>query len=68
MSLEDFQKLREIVFADRGLRRELYEMEQPDRFAERIKELAAEHSLTVGDEDIQQATQQARREWIERWI
>jgi len=68
MSLEDFQKFREIVFADRGLQRELYEIEQPDRFAERIKELATERSLSVADEDIQEAMQQARREWIERWI
>ena len=68
MSLQDFEKFRQLVFADRVLQRELYEIEQPDRFAERIMELAAERSITVADEDIQEATRQARREWIERWI
>jgi hypothetical protein len=68
MSLEDFEKFRQLVFADRSLQRELYEIEQPDRFAERVKQLAAERLLTVADEDIQEATRQARKEWIERWI
>lgn len=68
MSLVDFERFREIVFADKSLQRELYEIEQPDRFAERIKELAVERSLTVGDDDIQEAMRQARKEWIERWI
>lgn len=68
MSLVDFERFREIVFADKSLQRELYGIEQPDCFAERIKELAVERSLTVGDDDIQEAMRQARKEWIERWI
>ena len=68
MSLQDFEKFRQLVFADKTLQRELYEIEQPERFAARIKQLAAERSLNVADEDIQEATRQARKEWIERWI
>ncbi len=68
MSLENFEKLRQIVFQDLSLHRELREITEREMFISRFCEIGAKRGLRFGGEDVSEALRESRRVWSERWI
>ena len=68
MSLEDFEKLRQIVLQDFSLQKELREIAEREMFISRIVEIGSERGLHFGEKEVSEALRENRRVWIERWI
>ena len=66
--LENFEKLRQVVLSSRDLQRELMDIERVDRFIEVAKKLAADHGITLSDDELREAMRIARKTWSDRWI
>ena len=68
MSLENFEKLRQIVWRDLSLQKELCTITERQTFIARLVEIGAKHGLELNEEYISQTMHESRRMWIERWI
>lgn len=62
------EKLREIIFQNPALLKELYKIGDQDEFISRLVEIGRELDPVVESDEILEAMRENRRVWIERWI
>ncbi len=65
---ENLKRFGELVLADRALHDRLRATENVFAFAELAVRLGAERGLVFDEATVQNAVQEKRREWLERWI
>lgn len=65
---EDLEKLRQIVFHDEILQKDLQAILDREDFIDRVLEIGRTRELNFTEEDVLQAMNEQRRAWIERWI
>jgi hypothetical protein len=68
VSLENFEKLRQIVLQDVDLQKQLQEITERDTFISRLVEIGRARDLQFESEDVLEAMRENRRVWVERWI
>ena len=68
MSLENFERFRELVLRDLSLQERLREITERAVFIQRVVELGAECGCEITREDVEEAMLANRRAWLERWI
>lgn len=65
---ETIDLFREHVLGDPALQLRLRGLGGKDEFVARVVELAAEAGFDLTPDQVEAALNQARREWLERWI
>jgi len=65
---ENLKRFGELVLADRTLHNQLRATENIFSFAGLAVRLGAERGLVFNEATVQNAVQEKRREWLERWI
>jgi len=68
MSLENFERFRELVLRDLSLQEQLREIAERRVFIQQVVELSAKHGFEITPEDVEEAMRRNRRAWIERAI
>ena len=68
MTLENFERFREIVLRDLSLQEQLREIAERSVFIQKVVELSAKYGYEVTPEDVEEAMRRSRRAWLERWI
>ncbi|HEX8735390.1 MAG TPA: Nif11-like leader peptide family natural product precursor [Pyrinomonadaceae bacterium] len=68
MSLENFERFREIVLRDLSLQEQLREITERSVFMQKVVELSARCGYEITPEDVEEAMSRSRRAWRERWI
>ncbi|MGC2236230.1 MAG: Nif11-like leader peptide family natural product precursor [Pyrinomonadaceae bacterium] len=68
MSQENFEQFRNVVLEDLSLQKQLRAFTKRDIFIARVVKLGAERGFQFTAEDVEEAMNANRRDWIERWI
>jgi hypothetical protein len=65
---QNLKRFGDLVLADRALHDRLRATENVFAFAELSVRLGAERGLVFTEATVQNAVQEKRREWLERWV
>lgn len=68
MSDTAFSEFRAAVLADTDLQDKLREINDRAEFISSVVDLASKLGINLSAEDVENAMNTGRREWIERWI
>ena len=68
MSVEDFDRFRELVMSDPALRDELRGVRDRAALRERVIALGRAREFDFCEADIETAVQNMKEAWLERWI
>lgn len=63
-----FNDFRAVVLADCDMQRRLRDVKDREEFVQVVVELAGQAGFMITAEDVDGATRDGRRAWIERWI
>lgn len=68
MSLENFERFRQLVLLDRDLQQQLHSTTGREQFVALTQRLGAERGCDFTIEEVQEALRAAHRAWLERWL
>ena len=68
MSVEDFDRFRELVVSDPALRDELRGIRDSAALRERTLALGRERNFDFCEADIETVVNNMKRAWLERWL
>jgi glutaredoxin-related protein len=67
-SPEEFERFRRVVLGDPELQARLRSFAEWPAFVDAAVAAAAEHGIAITLETVQEARNEARRSWLERWV